>query len=81
MITFLPNFLGFKIINDVLSIFNLTNNLARKHRRCAIDRQYEQCNIVSMFICQHVHFGGEKEREKMREREGWTNRVKTFEQE
>lgn len=34
-----------------------------------------------MFICQHVHFGGEKEREKMREREGWTNRVKTFEQE
>lgn len=35
-----------------------------------------------MFICQHVHFGDrEKEREKMREREGWTNRVKTFEQE
>lgn len=22
-----------------------------------------------MFICQHVHFGGEKEREKMRERD------------
>lgn len=70
MITFLPNFLGFKIINDVLSIFNLTNNLARKHRRCAIDRQYEQCNMesacsyVSMFIL------GERkrEREKMRER-------------
>lgn len=32
-----------------------------------------------MFICQYVYFGGEKEREKMREREGWINRVKIFE--
>lgn len=69
MITFLPNFLGFKIINDVLSIFNLTNSLARKHRRCAIDRQYEQCNMKSACLYVSMFIYGERKRENERERE------------
>lgn len=80
MITFLPNFLGFKIINDVLSILILLTTY-QKHRGCAIGRQYVQCNIKSACLYVSMFILGERKREKMREREGWTNRVKTFEQE
>lgn len=82
MIQFLPSFPGFKIINDVLSIFNLTYNLSKKHRRCAIGRRHVQCNMesacsyVSMFIL------GEREREDERGREkNRQTEKKNFEQE
>lgn len=69
MIPFLPSFPGFKIINDVLSIFNLTYNLSKKHRRCAIGRQHVQCNMESACTYVSMFILGEREREKMREGE------------
>lgn len=82
MIPFLPSFPGFKIINDVLSIFNLTYNLSKKHRRCAIGRQYVQCNMESACTYVSMFILGEREREDERGREkNRQTEKKNFEQE
>lgn len=82
MIPFLPSFPGFKIINDVLSIFNLTYNLSKKHRRCAIGRQHVQCNMESACTYVSMFILGEREREDERGREkNRQTEKKNFEQE
>lgn len=82
MIPFLPSFPGFKILNDVLSIFNLTYNLSKQHRRCAIGRQHVQCNMESACTYVSMFILGEREREDERGREkNRQTEKKNFEQE